>query len=49
MFFYEVHGRPEFSFTNFIIPEAFSLVSGIMFLGFGEVIKLLQDISNKLK
>lgn len=49
MSFYEVHGSPEFSFTNFIIPEAFSLVSGIMFLGFGEIIKLLQDICNKIK
>lgn len=41
--------RYEFSFIRFIIPEIISVISGMMFLGFAEIIQLLQDIKNKLK
>ena len=47
--FHNVYGQSEFSFASFIVPETVSLVSGIVFLGFGEIIQLLQEISNKLK
>ncbi len=46
--FHDVYGRNEFSFTAFLIPETIVIISGVVFLGFSEVIKLLQDISNKL-
>lgn len=46
--FHEVYGRSEFSFISFLIPETVVIISGIVFLGFSEVIRLLQDISNKL-
>lgn len=39
----------EFSFARFILPEIGTIVSGMMFLGFTEIIQLLQDIKNKLK
>lgn len=39
----------EFSFARFILPEIGTIVSGMMFLGFAEIIQLLQDIKNKLK
>lgn len=38
-----------FEFGKFILPEIGSIVSGMMFLGFSEIIQLLQDIKNKLK
>lgn len=38
-----------FEFDKFILPEIGSIVSGMMFLGFSEIIQLLQDIKNKLK
>lgn len=41
--------RYEFSFVRFILPEIGTIVSGMMFLGFAEIIQLLQDIKNKLK
>ena len=39
----------EFSFSLFIVPEAVSIISGLLFLGFSEIIQLLQDIKEKLK
>lgn len=41
--------RYEFSFVRFIIPEIISIISGMMFLGFAEIIQLLQDIKDKMK
>ncbi len=38
----------EFSFASFILPEIGTIVSGMLFLGFSEVIRLLQDIKDKL-
>ena len=46
--FHDVYGRSEFSFATFLIPETVVVISGILFLGFSEVIKLLQEINNKL-
>lgn len=39
----------EFSFANFIIPEVGTVISGMIFLGFSEIIQLLQDIKDKMK
>lgn len=39
----------EFEFGKFILPEIGVIISGMMFLGFSEIIQLLQDIKNKLK
>lgn len=39
----------EFSFASFIIPELGIIISGMMFLGFSEIIQLLQDIKDKMK
>ena len=39
----------EFEFGKFILPEIGTIISGMMFLGFSEIIQLLQDIKNKLK
>ena len=39
----------EFSFSLFIVPEAVSIISGLLFLGFSETIQLLQDIKDKLE
>ena len=47
--FHDVYGKNEFFFACFIIPETVTIISGIIFLGFSEVIKLLHEISNKLK
>lgn len=47
--FHDAHGIELFSFVGFVLPEAAILVSGTLFLGFSEIIVLLQDISNKLK
>lgn len=41
--------RYEFSFLRFVLPEIGTIISGMMFLGFSEIIQLLQDIKNKLK
>lgn len=38
-----------FEFGSFILPEIGTIVSGMMILGFSEIIQLLQDIKNKLK
>lgn len=38
----DIYGRKEFSFASFIIPETVTIISGIVFLGLGEVINLLQ-------
>ena len=46
--FHDEYGRSEFSFTTFLIPETVVIISGIVFLGFSEIIKLLQDVNNKL-
>lgn len=48
----EMYGRPdktEFLFEIAAIYWSVSFVSGFMFLGFGEIIKLLQDIKNNQK
>ena len=47
--FHDVYGKNEFSFASFIIHETVTIISSIIFLGFSKVIKLLQEISNKLK
>lgn len=39
----------EFSLLLFITPEAISIISGLLFIGFSEIIQLLEDIKNKLK
>ncbi len=39
----------EFSFMRFLTPELISIISGLLFIGFSEVIQLLEDIKNKLK
>ncbi len=38
----------RFSFIRFLTPELISVISGLLFIGFAEIIKLLQDIKNKL-
>lgn len=39
----------EFSLLQFITPEAISIISGLLFIGFSEIIQLLEDIKNKLR
>ena len=39
--------RTEFSFAVALTYWAVSFISGLMFLGFAEIIQLLQDIKNK--
>lgn len=39
----------EFSLLKFVTPEAISIISGLVFIGFSEIIQLLEDIKNKLK
>lgn len=39
----------EFSILLFITPEVISVISGLVFIGFSEIIQLLEDIKNKLK
>ncbi len=46
--FYIATQGSEFSFGGFILPEIGTIVSGMLFLGFAEVIRLLQDIKDKL-
>ena len=46
--FYIASQGYEFSFAGFILPEMGTIVSGVLFLGFSEVIRLLQDIKDKL-
>ena len=46
--FYIASQGYEFSFASFILPEIGTIVSGMLFLGFSEVIRLLQDIKDKL-
>ena len=43
------YGDLDFSFVRFITSEAISVISGIFFIGFSEVIQLLEDIKNKTK
>lgn len=38
-----------FEFGKFILPEIGTIISGMIFLGFSEIIQLLQNINNKLK
>ncbi|MBD5554378.1 MAG: hypothetical protein HDQ95_03275 [Roseburia sp.] len=38
----------EFSLSRFMIPELVSVSIGLFFIGFSEVIQLLEDIRNKL-
>lgn len=38
-----------FSLDIFIVSESATIISGMLFLGLGEIISLLQDIKNKLK
>ena len=42
------NGKYEFSFLLFIAPEAISVISGLIIIGFSEIIQLLEDIKNKL-
>lgn len=39
----------KFSFADFIIPEVGTVISGMIFLGFSEIIQLLQDIKDKMR
>lgn len=39
----------EFSPIRFLIPELFSVMNGLLFIGFSAIIQLLEDIKNKLK
>ena len=39
----------DFSLLQFLTPEAISIISGLVFIGFSEIIQLLEDIKNKLK
>ena len=41
--------RYHFNLLLFVVPEFISIISGILFIGFSEVIQLLDDIKNKLK
>lgn len=45
----DMYGNTSFSFLQFIIPEAISVISGIFFIGFSEVIQLLEDIKSKTR
>lgn len=38
----------DFSLLLFITPETISVISGLVFIGFSEIIQLLEDIKNKL-
>lgn len=38
----------EFSFIRFLTPEILSIISGLLFIGFSEIIQLLEDIKTKL-
>lgn len=37
------------SLLQFLTSEAISIITGLVFIGFSEVIQLLEDIKNKLK
>lgn len=39
----------KFELEKFIFPEIGTIISGMMFIGFSEIIQLLQDIKNKLE
>lgn len=39
----------EFSLIRFLTPELISIISGLLFIGFSEIIQLLEDIKNKLR
>lgn len=41
--------KDEFSLLQFMAPESISVISGLVFIGFSEIIQLLEDIKNKLK
>ena len=41
--------RYKFSFEKFLLPEVGTIITGMMFLGFSEIIQLLDDIKNRLK
>lgn len=42
-------GQYKFSLIQFITPEFTSIIGGLIFIGFSEIIQLLEDIKNKLK
>lgn len=44
-----IDGKTTFSFLRFISSEAVGVISGIFFIGFSEVIQLLEDIKNKTR
>lgn len=39
----------KFSFIRFLTPELISVISGLLFVGFSEIIQLLEDIKDRLK
>lgn len=39
----------EFSLIRFFAPELISIISGLLFIGFSEIIQLLEEINSKLK
>lgn len=39
----------EFSLLQFLMPEAICVISGLILIGFSEIIQLLEDIKNKMK
>ncbi len=39
----------DFSVALFLTSEIISIISGLLFIGFSEIIKLLEEIKNKLK
>lgn len=47
--FHEVYGETKFSFISFLSSEMVVVIGGVLVLGLREVIRLLQDINNKLK
>lgn len=40
--------RYHFNLLLFVVPEFTSIISGILFIGFSEIIQLLDDIKNRL-
>lgn len=48
-FIYADDSSYEYSWGKFFLYEAGTVISGMLFLGFGEVVRLLQNIKEKLK
>lgn len=38
----------KFVLLDFLLPESISIISGLVFIGFSEVIQLLEDIKNRI-